>query len=131
MRATARIRRRSAHSTVCSSNGRLPAFILQEQIQNVEGVEQCEYTSPAVHGLDADMENTAMTKNIIDSNFIHRPKIGLALGSGSARGLAHLGVIRAIVDAGFEGDLIAGTSLGGLTRAEARARRRGRGRTPN
>ncbi len=43
-----------------------------------------------------------------------RPGIGLALGSGSARGLAHLGVIRAIEDAGIEIDFIAGTSMGAL-----------------
>ncbi len=43
-----------------------------------------------------------------------RPRIGLALGSGSARGLAHLGVIRAIEDAGIEIDFIAGTSMGAL-----------------
>lgn len=43
-----------------------------------------------------------------------RPKIGLALGSGSARGLAHLGVIRALSDAGIEVDCIAGTSIGAL-----------------
>lgn len=43
-----------------------------------------------------------------------RPRVGLALGSGSARGLAHLGVIRAIVDAGIEVDFIAGTSMGAL-----------------
>jgi len=43
-----------------------------------------------------------------------RPKIGLALGSGSARGLAHLGVIRAIEDAGIEVAFIAGTSMGAL-----------------
>ncbi|HXU92542.1 MAG TPA: patatin-like phospholipase family protein [Gallionella sp.] len=43
-----------------------------------------------------------------------RPKIGLALGSGSARGLAHLGVIRALKDAGIEVDFVAGTSMGAL-----------------
>lgn len=43
-----------------------------------------------------------------------RPRIGLALGSGSARGLAHLGVIRAIEDAGIKVDFIAGTSMGAL-----------------
>lgn len=43
-----------------------------------------------------------------------RTKIGLALGSGSARGLAHLGVIRALSDAGIEVDCIAGTSIGAL-----------------
>lgn len=45
---------------------------------------------------------------------VRRPRIGLALGSGSARGLAHLGVIRAIADAGIELDFIAGTSMGAL-----------------
>ena len=51
-----------------------------------------------------------MTKNTTGN----RPKIGLALGSGSARGLAHLGVIRAIEDAGIRVDYIAGTSMGAL-----------------
>jgi NTE family protein len=60
------------------------------------------------------MENIAMTDKTIDSNPGKRPKIGLALGSGSARGLAHLGVIRAIEDAGIEVDFIAGTSMGAL-----------------
>jgi NTE family protein len=46
-----------------------------------------------------------------------RPKVGLALGSGSARGLAHLGVIRALADAGIEVDYIAGTSMGALVGA--------------
>ena len=41
-------------------------------------------------------------------------KTGLALGSGSARGLAHLGVIRALMDAGIEVDMIAGCSMGAL-----------------
>lgn len=42
------------------------------------------------------------------------PKIGLALGSGSARGLAHIGVLRAIEEAGIRIDMIAGTSIGAL-----------------
>ena len=60
------------------------------------------------------MDNTAITKEAIDSNPGGRPKIGLALGSGSARWLAHLGVIRAIEDAGIEVDFIAGASMGAL-----------------
>lgn len=42
------------------------------------------------------------------------PRVGLALGSGSARGLAHLGVIRAIEEAGIKVDFIAGASMGAL-----------------
>lgn len=44
----------------------------------------------------------------------YMPRIGLALGSGSARGLAHLGVIRAIEEAGLHIDFVAGTSIGAL-----------------
>ncbi|HEY1095644.1 MAG TPA: patatin-like phospholipase family protein, partial [Alphaproteobacteria bacterium] len=43
-----------------------------------------------------------------------RPKIGLALGSGLARGWAHIGVIRALMKYGFTPDIIAGTSVGAL-----------------
>nr|WP_263328123.1 patatin-like phospholipase family protein [Neobacillus sp. Marseille-Q6967] len=42
------------------------------------------------------------------------PKIGLALGSGGARGFAHLGVIKALKDAGIPIDLVAGSSMGAL-----------------
>ena len=41
-------------------------------------------------------------------------KIGLALGGGVARGWAHIGVIRALVRAGIQPDIIAGTSIGAV-----------------
>jgi len=41
-------------------------------------------------------------------------KVGLALGGGAAKGLAHIGVIRALEDAGIEISYIAGTSMGAL-----------------
>ena len=43
-----------------------------------------------------------------------KPVIGLALGSGSARGWAHIGVIRALNQAGIYPDVVAGTSIGAL-----------------
>jgi NTE family protein len=43
-----------------------------------------------------------------------RPRIGLALGSGVARGWAHLGVIRALKRNGIEPDVIVGTSIGAV-----------------
>ena len=46
-----------------------------------------------------------------------RKKIGLALGSGSARGWAHIGVLRALRDAGIQVDYVAGTSIGALVGA--------------
>ncbi len=44
-------------------------------------------------------------------------RIGLALGSGSARGWAHLGVIKALSEAGIHIDYIAG-SLRSLKREQ-------------
>jgi len=46
-----------------------------------------------------------------------KTKIGLALGSGSARGWAHIGVIRALRDAGIEPDIICGSSIGAFVGA--------------
>lgn len=41
-------------------------------------------------------------------------KIGLALGAGSARGWAHIGVVRALTEAGIEPDIVVGTSIGAV-----------------
>jgi NTE family protein len=46
-----------------------------------------------------------------------KPRIGLALGSGSARGWAHIGVIRALEKAGVRPDIVCGTSIGALVGA--------------
>jgi len=43
-----------------------------------------------------------------------RPKVGLALAGGFARGIAHIGVLRAFRDAGIPVDCISGTSVGAL-----------------
>lgn len=43
-----------------------------------------------------------------------RPKVGLALSAGGARGFAHTGLLKVLVDAGFPIDYIAGTSMGSV-----------------
>jgi NTE family protein len=42
------------------------------------------------------------------------PSIGLVLGSGAARGFAHIGVMRALIAHGIKPDIIVGTSMGAL-----------------
>jgi len=42
------------------------------------------------------------------------PRIGLALGGGAARGMAHVGVLRALVENDIRIDCIAGTSAGSI-----------------
>ncbi len=46
-----------------------------------------------------------------------RPRIGLALGGGAARGFAHIGVIQALEESGLAPDLVVGTSAGSLVAA--------------
>lgn len=43
-----------------------------------------------------------------------QPRIGVALGGGSARGLTHIPFIEAMDEMGIKPDVIAGTSIGGL-----------------
>lgn len=41
-------------------------------------------------------------------------KIGLALGAGSAKGFAHIGVLQVLEDAGIQFDMISGCSMGAI-----------------
>ncbi|HLH97842.1 MAG TPA: patatin-like phospholipase family protein [Xanthobacteraceae bacterium] len=43
-----------------------------------------------------------------------RPLIGIALGSGAARGFAHIGVLRTLLARGLRPDIITGTSAGAI-----------------
>jgi NTE family protein len=45
---------------------------------------------------------------------LNRPKIALALSGGSARGLAQIGVLKALEEAGIHIDMIVGTSMGSI-----------------
>ncbi|MCK4578791.1 MAG: patatin-like phospholipase family protein, partial [Candidatus Marinimicrobia bacterium] len=40
--------------------------------------------------------------------------VGLALGGGGAKGLAHIGVLKALEEAGIRADYVAGSSMGAL-----------------
>jgi len=54
---------------------------------------------------------------------VYRPKLGIALGSGSARGWAHIGVLRALAEHGIAPDFIAGRSMGAMVGAACAAGR--------
>lgn len=63
----------------------------------------------------------AIPPGCFDDHIVHveqpkppRAKIALALGGGAARGWAHIGVLRALDEAGIDVGLIAGTSIGAL-----------------
>jgi len=66
---------------------------------------------PGLHAVG--IEDTLWTMNATRS---HR-RIGVALGSGAARGWAHIGVLQELAGAGIEPDIVCGTSIGALVGA--------------
>ena len=57
------------------------------------------------------VSSTCMTKGVWSQE---RPKIGLVLSGGGARGAAHIGVLKALEASGVQVDCIVGTSIGAL-----------------
>ena len=55
--------------------------------------------------------------NLFAQNKNARPKIGLTLSGGGAKGLAHIGILKAIDSAGLKIDYITGTSMGAIVGA--------------
>ncbi len=47
----------------------------------------------------------------------HKPRLGLALSGGATRGLAHIGVLKALEDNGIKPDYLSGTSIGAFAAA--------------
>jgi len=64
----------------------------------------------SVQAFGRELKRTAVPVSLQESP----PKIGLALGGGFARGIAHIGVLKVIEEAGLTVDFIAGTSVGAL-----------------
>lgn len=69
-----------------------------------------ERVYPTRRGYDADYARLA--------RFLTGTAVGIVLGGGGARGFAHLGVLRALHDAGIPIDVIGGNSMGALIGAQ-------------
>lgn len=63
---------------------------------------------------DGNGSNQPTTPSPASDNAVRKSGIALALGGGAARGWAHIGVLRALDEAGIQIDMIAGTSIGAL-----------------
>lgn len=60
----------------------------------------------------------ALTAHKRDSGvYVMRPKIGLALGSGAARGWSQIGIVESLASLGVVPDVVCGTSIGALVGA--------------
>ncbi|MBQ2421658.1 MAG: patatin-like phospholipase family protein, partial [Flavobacteriales bacterium] len=69
----------------------------------------------AQESTDAGDTITIITsKDISGRHFTQRPKVGLVLSGGGAKGFSHLGVLRAINNAGVQVDYVGGTSIGAI-----------------
>src|SRR5438128_1618931 len=65
-------------------------------------------------GLTLGLVLPALTGGAMLPAYAQTPKIGIALSGGAARGLAHIGVLKVLEQAGIPVDVIAGTSMGSV-----------------
>lgn len=69
------------------------------------------YTDGVVETSAAEWKEVEQIKN---RTLPRKPKLGLALGGGGARGAAHVGVLKVLEEEGIKFDCIAGTSIGSV-----------------
>ena len=73
-------------------------------------------TATSIAGANEDSSPDKQTA-VSDALNLNRERIGLVLGGGSARGLAHIGVIKALEELRIPIDAIAGSSMGSVVGA--------------
>jgi NTE family protein len=59
-------------------------------------------------------QNGSEGRDKVGLGSIRRPVIGLALGGGAARGLAHIGIVRTLIAHGIVPNVVVGTSIGAV-----------------
>ncbi len=65
----------------------------------------------------SELDDRTGVSTASESAALPRKKLGLALGGGGARGLAHIGILKVLAREGIQIDILAGTSMGGLVAA--------------
>ncbi|HEY2544437.1 MAG TPA: patatin-like phospholipase family protein [Candidatus Acidoferrum sp.] len=68
----------------------------------------------AIGWLQSAKERLLSLAQADDRKPTERPRVGLALSGGFARGIAHIGVLRVLLEARIPIDVVAGTSVGAL-----------------
>lgn len=61
--------------------------------------------------------NSTLAQSIKDQDTLQNIKVGLVLSGGGAKGMAHIGVLKVIEEAGLQIDYIGGTSMGAIVGA--------------
>ena len=55
-----------------------------------------------------------LLSNLFYYSYSQRPKVGVVFSGGGAKGLAHIGVLKVLEEAGMPIDYIGGTSMGSI-----------------
>lgn len=74
------------------------------------GIQSQKIATPPVEEASSSIDYTVFKKNKTN----HKPVVALVLGSGGARGYAHIGVIEVLEENGIKPDFIVGTSAGSI-----------------
>ena len=74
-----------------------------------------DMSKPSINCQDGDGKNPKLKKNMAKNPELrNRHTLGLALGGGGARGIAHLGVLKILVRENIPIDIVVGSSMGAL-----------------
>jgi NTE family protein len=92
------------------------------RVKQVFGKLQCRKMSVMADEKNSDSQSFLRMARDLFRSFAYggtpkgakRPRVGLALAGGFARGIAHIGVLRVLREAGIPIDVVAGTSVGAL-----------------
>ena len=71
-------------------------------------------TAAATHAHDDTLLREHLWREVRKTPKENRPTVGLVLSAGAVRGVAHVGVIQVLEEAGFPIDVVAGTSMGAV-----------------
>ncbi len=90
----------------------LCSVVLLTGCQNLSNTTASAMVTPLADASAIDLTNAKPHRSIVD-----KPKIALVLGSGGARGYAHIGVIKVLEQQGIHPDMIVATSAGSIVGA--------------
>ena len=101
-----------AQACLVIGSGMILASGVSAQQSSVEAGQQSPVESG--HTQQKPVEAARTQQNPVETGGAHRPRVGLVLAGGGARGGAHIGVLKVLEDMHVPIDCIAGTSMGAL-----------------
>lgn len=88
------------------------SFCLSQFFTSIRGMQLVLFTILFFNSQNSFSQESG--QKVIQDSIKKRPKIGLVLSGGGAKGFAHIGVLKVIEQAGIKIDYIGGTSMGAV-----------------